>query len=114
MTLDASICGGRGSWTRIPSTASSRVQLVDEVEEFSLRGRVGKLVREAGHSRFAGRLALRADVDGAGRILANQYGGEPGRAAGLPNEIGSHFRNARPDVGSGGLSVDNPRAHAAV
>ena len=114
MTLEASICGGSGSWTRIPSTRVVAVQLVDQVEELSLRGRVGKLVREARHSRFAGRLALRADVDGARRIFADQDGGEPGRAGGLPNEIGSHFRNARPDVGSSGLSVDNPRAHAAV
>ena len=41
----------------------------------------GKVVREARHAGFGRRPVLRADINGAGRVLADQHGGEA-RAAG--------------------------------
>ena len=50
------------------------IQPIDQIEQLRLRNRVGKLVREARHPGFGGRLALGADVDGAGGIFSDKDG----------------------------------------
>ena len=73
---------GSGSWTSIPSTRRVGVEPVDQRQQLASLVLGGKAVREAFHPRLARRLALGADVDGAGRVLADQDDSEPRRAAG--------------------------------
>ena len=54
----------------------------------------GELVLEAFHAGFAGHLALVADIDGGGRILADQHHRQPGRAPRLFPESRDEFRHA--------------------
>ena len=73
---------GSGSWTRMPSTAGVGVQPSTSAISSASLISAGRLVLEALHARFARRLALGADIDGARRILADQHHGEARRAAG--------------------------------
>ena len=87
------------------------VQLADELEQLVLGDGRRQIVREAGHSGFGGRAVLRADVDGARRILADQDRREPGCAAGACFEFTHSRGDPVADRLGGGFSVDPLRRH---
>ena len=63
------------------------VQLGDELEQVVLRG-VGRQAMElALDADLFARLALVADVDFAGRVVADEHGGEAGHDAVVLNEL---------------------------
>ena len=84
------------------------------IELFNQRNQIGlgrfgrQLVFKAGHTGFNRLLALVADIDLAGRIIADQHHGQTGLAARLG------FERCRSDAdafaqGSGkGLAIDDP------
>jgi hypothetical protein len=98
----------------MPSIASSALSCLNQVEKLEHARACRKLVREALHSGFGGRLALRADVDGACQILANEDRGEPWSAAGSLLEIsgggGDLFAHRR----CGSAPVDPLGGHTVV
>ena len=75
-TVCVSMCGGSGSCTRIPSIAGSAFSRATAREQRFL-GRVGRqpdrVRRDAGG---VCRAVLAADIDRAGRVLADQHDGE--------------------------------------
>ena len=60
-----------------------RVELLHEREQLRLRGARGQPNGLAGHARFTRRLLLRANIDRAPRVVANEHHGEPGCHAGF-------------------------------
>ena len=77
-TVWVSMWVGRGSWTRMPSTASIGVQLRDPHQQVRLGGagwQADRLRRDAGR---VGGLVLGSDIDGAGRVVTHQHDREAG------------------------------------
>jgi hypothetical protein len=63
-------------------------------------------VGEPGHARLGRRAVLRAHVNGAGRVLADEYGREARRATGALDEIGNTLGDLGADRRGRGFSVD--------
>ena len=82
MITRSSICGGSGSWTRMPSTAGSAFSRSTSVEQLVLRRRAGSRCSKLSMPASTRRLDLRADIGRARRILADQDHREARRPAG--------------------------------
>ena len=66
------------------------IQGVDHCQQIVLRSVAGQQVSEAFHIGGQRRLALRADIDLTGRIVAYQHNSEARLAARLPLEVSGH------------------------
>ena len=90
------------------------VEPVDQRVQRLLGGIGGKQVLEALHAAGHGLLALVADIDLAGRILADQHHREPRLAPGGRLEACRHLRHPGAQAFGEGLAVDDRRgAHTA-
>ena len=87
------------------------IELADEIEQLGLRNRVGEIVREAYHSGLGRGAVLRADIDRARRILADEHCRQARRASDALLELGDPCGNLIADRGRRGLAVDQPRRH---
>ena len=74
------------------------IEPVDQLEQFRLAGVGGQPVLEAQHPGLERRLALVADIDGAGRILADQHHGKARSAARGVAEPATSPRHIAPEV----------------
>ena len=74
-------------------------------------GRQAILARD--HPGFARGLALGADIDRAGRIIANQHDGEPRCAAMGGHECGHTSRHFGAQGGGAGLAVNQHSTHCS-
>ncbi len=87
------------------------VEPIDQRDQLGLAHACGKPVLEALEPRLERRLDLRADIDRARRVLADQHYREPRRAAGPLAERRAQRRHAGAQPGREGLSVDQFGSH---
>lgn len=90
------------------------VESADQVEQLRFRNRIGQMVGEALHPGSLRRLALRPDIDGAGRVLADQDGGKAGCSADRLTEAGGGLCDRFAKLRRGRFSVDDSRGHVVV
>jgi hypothetical protein len=87
------------------------IELLDQRQQLGLARVRGQAVLEALHARLARGLALAADIDGGGGVLADQHHRQPGRAARRLAECGNPFGDAGAKPRRICLAVDHCRAH---
>ena len=106
ITFASSMWAGSGSWTRMPSTASSAFSPASSCEQLVLGG-VGREPDVVGMDPDALRgLVLARDVDVRGGVVADEHGREPDVAElrDLGGDFLAHLRRER-------LAVDHVRGH---
>ena len=89
----------------MPLTARIGVEAADELEQFGFAGVLGQGVIERAHAAGGGHFLLAADIDLAGRIVADQHHREPGHDAAITRQT-MH--------GIGDLAAQFGRDHLAV
>ena len=98
----------------MPSTAGSALSRSTSASSSASLVSAGRRCSKLSIPASRGRLALGADVDGRGGVVADQHDGQPGRAAGGGAEA-CHFGTDRgAKAGRGRLAVDRLRGHIKV